>query len=43
MNVYGSSICNSPKMEITHMFFKWQIDKQTAVLNISMRRNTTQQ
>lgn len=39
MNVYSSFICNSQKMEMTHVSIKKRIDKQTMAHSQNVLRN----
>ena len=39
MNVYSSLICNSQKMEMTHVSIKKRIDKQTMAHSQNVLRN----
>ena len=39
MNVYSSFICNSQKMEVTHVSIKKRIDKQTMAHSQNVLRN----
>lgn len=39
MNVYSSFICNSQKMEMTHVSIKKRIDKQTIAHSQNVLRN----